>query len=542
MNALGPATWTLGIALLSMPARADSGKKLIEYGWDRPNTSTYRQRVRDMEKVGFDGVVIAVEVPGQPGQDLGWKVFSTERFDPDWVEPAIADLQAARSDVLTDNFIAVQSYKGVEWFAPQWDSVCANVALMARVAKQGGCKGIMFDAEEYGKYNALWTYDAFAPEQKAAHTFDECRAQARRRGREFIQAIQAEFPDIALLLLWGPSRTYERALKEPREKARYSLLADFCDGICEAGAPGITLIDGCEQTYGFRARAQFAKERQAVLQGAAEFSAVPEAYRAHIRAGMSIWMDRWSTYVGWNTTVFEKNYFTPAEFRNSAAYALEAADEYVWIYSERLNWWTGEHLPGPYLEALRRAKAGPGPDIPERKFALPPRAARIPGYSDAETFASYRESMDEALDLPKENWRFAQDEKDAGEREQWFAAEHDDSKWAPIGIGEFWEYELERMFDGIGWYRRTIDVPSLPAGRRVFLVAGAADEAAWVWVNGKLAGSHDVGEQGWDKSFSLDVTDFIQPGQPNVLAIRVRDATGMGGLWKSIKLMVAKER
>jgi hypothetical protein len=51
-----------------------------------------------------------------------------------------------------------------------------------------------------------------------------------------------------------------------------------------------------------------------------------------------------------------KNYFSPSEFRDSVAYALEASDEYVWIYSNNVNWWTGKNLPPDYIDALRSAK------------------------------------------------------------------------------------------------------------------------------------------------------------------------------------------
>ena len=56
---------------------------------------------------------------------------------------------------------------------------------------------------------------------------------------------------------------------------------------------------------------------------------------------------------------FSANWFSPREFGTAIRHALDHADAYVWIYSERINWWTGENVPPPYLEALRDARGAP---------------------------------------------------------------------------------------------------------------------------------------------------------------------------------------
>ena len=37
-------------------------------------------------------------------------------------------------------------------------------------------------------------------------------------------------------------------------------------------------------------------------------------------------------------------------------YALTTADEYVWCYSEELDWWKGQNIPPGFEEAIRSAK------------------------------------------------------------------------------------------------------------------------------------------------------------------------------------------
>lgn len=44
-------------------------------------------------------------------------------------------------------------------------------------------------------------------------------------------------------------------------------------------------------------------------------------------------------------------------FEHNLYYALETADEYVWVWTERpLDWWTGEGIPPGIEEAIRSAK------------------------------------------------------------------------------------------------------------------------------------------------------------------------------------------
>jgi len=43
-------------------------------------------------------------------------------------------------------------------------------------------------------------------------------------------------------------------------------------------------------------------------------------------------------------------------FEHNAYYALRTADEYAWLYTEDMNWWTGEKVPEGFREALLRAK------------------------------------------------------------------------------------------------------------------------------------------------------------------------------------------
>ena len=69
------------------------------------------------------------------------------------------------------------------------------------------------------------------------------------------------------------------------------------------------------------------------------------------------------------------------------------------------------------------------------------------------------------------------------------------------------------------WYRRTLPFAK-PDGGRMLLHIGAADQRAWVYVNGLLAGTHTGGYT----AFTLDMTKLLRDGE-NILTVAVRDDT-----------------
>lgn len=168
-------------------------------------------------------------------------------------------------------------------------------------------------------------------------------------------------------------------------------------------------------------------------------------------------------------------------------------------------------------------------------------ARTFEGWSDQETFGDLSAEYDEVVSLPK-RWKFRTDLEEAGLRERWFAANLDDAAWDTIRIGEFWELQGYPNYDGRAWYRVGFAIPSAAQGRPLLLYFGAVDESAEVWINGRKAGQHRIGESGWDKRFAVDITPFALPGEDNRIAVRVRDEIHMGGIWKSVKLFTVKGR
>jgi hypothetical protein len=78
------------------------------------------------------------------------------------------------------------------------------------------------------------------------------------------------------------------------------------------------------------------------------------------------------------------------------------------------------------------------------------------------------------------------------------------------------------------WYRRKVELPATMQGRRVRLHFGGVDYQCWVYVNGRLAGTHT----GENAAFACEITEFLKAG-PNELVVHVfddlRSGTQVGG-------------
>ena len=139
---------------------------------------------------------------------------------------------------------------------------------------------------------------------------------------------------------------------------------------------------------------------------------------------------------------------------------------------------------------------------------------------------------------------------DPGSDVAYVRPDHDDSGWTRVDLPHDWAiagpFIKEGPYGGmgrlpswgVGWYRRTIDVPRSDRGRSLFLDVDGAMSYATVWLNGKLVGGWPYGYNGW----RLDLTPHMVPGGRNVLAIRLDNPPASarwnpgGGLYRDVWL------
>ena len=518
--------------------------KVLEWGWGTPPPAYVRDHIAEMEKVPFDGLVLDLRSNGGAKGTAGgfaWKAWSSTALKESDYSESVQALKETRFRRFTDNFLRFNVTPGpMDWFGEDFQGVLENARLLARVARECRLKGVLFDVEAYGF--APWHYPSQSRSKE--RSFADYQTQVRARGREFMQALRASYPDITVLLTYGYYIAYAQVLTgSPLEKTGYGLLPAFLDGMLEVAGPRNLVYDGWESSYGYRIEKPFREAREIMRSRGKEWSRVPDDYRKRYRASYGLWVDNGGKV--WDRSDFTRNHFTPEEFEYSLHQALKHTDRYVWIYSHQARWWEGA-VPQPYVAALanaRRPHPNPPAMVQRQEEASGPqqlRSARAyKGADDQSTFGDLWERYTEVLSLPRAGWKFATDPKEGGVSGRWFAREFDDAAWKEIEIAEWWEPQSYR-YDGEAWYRRWVEIPASAAGHKHLLVFGAVDESAWVYVNGRAAGKHDQGPVGWNERFEIDVTDLLKPGERNLIAVRVLDREMYGGIWKSVKLVTPK--
>ena len=114
-----------------------------------------------------------------------------------------------------------------------------------------------------------------------------------------------------------------------------------------------------------------------------------------------------------------------------------------------------------------------------------------------------------------------------GDDPRWADPDLDDSAWSEIVVPSAWEAAGYPGMDGIAWYRTSFYLTAEEANQGIQLGLGAIDDSDISWVNG-----HEVGrtEDAWNQARLYDVSpEFLLTGR-NVLAVRVEDPQGGGGI------------
>ena len=122
---------------------------------------------------------------------------------------------------------------------------------------------------------------------------------------------------------------------------------------------------------------------------------------------------------------------------------------------------------------------------------------------------------------------FRTDPHDDGVFAAWYAPTLDEAGWKPIlttkaFYRQGYDDAAGHPYVGAVWYRLKVDVPETVQGKKVMLCAPVVVDEAWLWVNGKYI-VHRPYQESYIRPAALeaDVTAAIEPGRPNVIAIRV---------------------
>ncbi|WP_236263814.1 sugar-binding domain-containing protein, partial [Dysgonomonas sp. Marseille-P4677] len=135
-------------------------------------------------------------------------------------------------------------------------------------------------------------------------------------------------------------------------------------------------------------------------------------------------------------------------------------------------------------------------------------------------------------DKINDSWKFTlNDEKEAQ------SVSFNDSKWKVLDLPHDWSVKGQLsptlasatgyLPGGIGWYRKTINIPQAKQGEKVYLYFEGVYNRSEVFVNGQSLGKRPNGYI----SFMYDATPYIQYGKDNVIAVRVDHSQSADSRW-----------
>lgn len=97
-------------------------------------------------------------------------------------------------------------------------------------------------------------------------------------------------------------------------------------------------------------------------------------------------------------------------------------------------------------------------------------------------------------------------------------------------------------FVGVGWYRNKFMVPAFTKGKKASIIFDGAMSNATVYLNGKKVGFWPYGYN----TFHFDITEFLEPGKENTLAVRLENFPESSrwypgaGLYRNIHVLVTE--
>ena len=159
------------------------------------------------------------------------------------------------------------------------------------------------------------------------------------------------------------------------------------------------------------------------------------------------------------------------------------------------------------------------------------------------SICGFSQNYTRSTDLLDNGWKF-----NLGECKDAFSVNFDDSKWESISVPHDWA--INKPFDlnqdmqwvqvkedgekeaklrtgrtgglpifGVGWYRKTIEIPVSAKGNCFFVEFDGAMSQAKVYFNDEYIGEWPYGYS----SFSFDLTKYVLCGQKNVLSVRLEN-------------------
>lgn len=295
----------------------------------------------EKERGFFDGMFIRFK--------SSFRVMKAAPLDYNTAAADVAPLKGLRFTALKHNFAMVYNDSAADVF-DDWSVVIKNWATFARTAKEAGFEGIFFDNEEYFKH---WTnYPDYCkyPEK----SLKEYQDQVRLRGKQVMQSVAAEWPNVVVITAHGPSVSEPKAPASvfPQWQFANELKGPFFVGFLEGMGEQALNVDGGE-LYTLRTPEEFEAAYQfqkfGIASDATDCAFIPPDLRKSYGSRIS------ASYGVYNQP-FRGKTMDAAQFGETALNALIRADHYIWIYPEKTTFLKPDGIGQDWVDAMRKAK------------------------------------------------------------------------------------------------------------------------------------------------------------------------------------------
>ena len=351
------------LLIIMAAASMASAKKLIldeEFNYTLP--SVLSSEIGNLQDKPFDGMILRLKVTDPT-------VFTKTRWSDSSLYPEYGALQTMRWGRLTDNFLLVTCASNIDWFNDNdWASVLYNIGLVAKAARLGHCKGIVFDPESAPDYTTC-PFCYAIQSQHAYKSFNDYRAIVRKRSAQFLNAIKAQLPYPVIHFYYG-YEVFAHDMINPNMNStalsnhEWGLLPSFINGMLDAATSGTVINDGNEESYYYKSPTDYTSARSRILGSNASLAApdLTGKYMLYVRNAPALYVDYiYNQFDGpftWRPNYSQ--YMTPTQrnlwWEHNVYYALQTSSNYVWCYAEHANFIRNQNIPTGLLDATSAAE------------------------------------------------------------------------------------------------------------------------------------------------------------------------------------------
>ena len=324
--------------------------KIIEFGWDYPDIPELAARLDSMQNTPFDGICFSF-------QRNIMEVFDTSLKHDSYFE--FKRLQSLEWGKYSSNFIILRGYSktGGNWFDDKaWENISENMVNLSRAMQMKNIEGILFDPEYYYEDQMFnpWTFSA---EQYPGKTLKQVQDQVKQRGKQFITSLQKLENSFTFISIWMASLIAQEKKYTPINKTRHVLLISFIEGILGGKNKDVIITDGNEYAYWNTKPSQFLEAKSLLRNTMVELLHSKKSKKEvkDIQMAQPVYYDG---LMGTNTPIGKelKRDIKWKWLNENLKYAMASSDQYMWIYSERNNWWN-DTVNDTLLMMLQQVKA-----------------------------------------------------------------------------------------------------------------------------------------------------------------------------------------